>query len=91
MLLLLPLGEIDIPKQHQDASVPTAAQVRRYIAAQSGRIGRRRKALMVPIMVRRESMGRYTVVAGAFRVKLARLARSATIAATLYEDGVWRP
>jgi hypothetical protein len=83
MLLLLPLDEIDIPEQLQDAPEPTAAQARCYIATQSGRIGRRRKFRMMPIVVRGESTGRYTVVAGAFRVKLARLAKSTTIAATL--------
>lgn len=103
MLLLLPLDEIDIPKRLRDAPEPTAAQVRRYIAAQGGSVGRKRKSLMVPITVRRESTGRYTVVAGAFRVRLARLAKSETIAATLcgldespqptfpYEDDVWGP
>ena len=53
MLLLLPLDEIDIPKQLQDAPEPTAAQVRRYIAAQSGT---RTKARTDPASVRPPSL-----------------------------------
>lgn len=82
-MLLLPIDAIDIPDRLRDAPEPSAAMVRRYVKSLAGQMDPARKIPVMPIVVSREPTGRYTVVAGAYRLKLSRSAGETTVHARL--------
>lgn len=85
MHVRVPLDRIDIPQQLLHVAPATAAEARAYHKAVE--IGTpthgSRSMKVVPIIVRHAEDGRYTLVAGARRVMMARRAGVLAIDATL--------
>lgn len=81
--VVIPIANIDVPKEIESNLSATAAEARAYLAGLEGGTGKKRTILPVPIMVRRAPSGRYVLLAGDCRLKIAQRAGVSTIVATI--------